>query len=858
MAKVDIHITAKDDASGRISDVGDEIDELGKGTVNTMANMVTALNQTAQAMSALGSGVTEGAAQMTGSFASFDQAMYNTQSVLGASQDEFEELRKLALKLGEDLPVSAQEAAEGFYTLASSGWDVADVMEHTDAIMKAAVAGNTDFATAAGITTATLGAFQDQGYEVNDVLDILMQTVKKGRTTFAELAETMPYLGSAAASAGISLEDVGASIDQVRNAGVPASMAGTSLAQAISALAKPSEEAADLMSQYGIVMYENAEGGLDFVKTMAEMSTSLSDLEPGLERAAVLEEIFGKRGMKAAAAMLENTDVLIANREAMYESGVAVETYETQMEGAGNQLRILEGRLENARMKIGEQLLPAQLAVNEATVWFYEGLSSLHPELVKYGGAVLIIAGNVMTALAPIMQMIASITTLVMLKKLAAAAEGKHGGSIVFSTASMYAHAAAAKVAAAATWLYNAALAANPIVLITMAIVGAIAVMYAWNEVAGMASDAAGDTDRSLRSMVDAMTDAERATYDGTGTMEEYIISISEGEASIDALNMALEDLDAVMLDTSQEMDAIRIAIKEIEMEALARQTEEAVAAYDELTNQILAADDAISDKSREMTENEIRLRELRHKERYGDIELTEAEKLEMEELEKANSLLRIEMSKQRLERENLADAQKESKEAMEAEVALTEEEQEEYDALNQKLADLGLAYDKAALDHSIQQEALERETKLVNDLTTAYNDLIHIKATYGTTVYGAQVGPTQGELISAQIALALAEEAYESREYGGMIEREGLYHLHEDEAVIPADIVRGLQSSVSSGAAPVGGGGGTTNNYNYDQRRLSPRVTVQYYGGGLEDPVHGRRLGEAIERKLMMLKGWQ
>jgi hypothetical protein len=186
------------------------------------ATMVTAFNQAAAAFSRVGGMISSFTSGAVSSFAGFDQAMMNTQSIAVGTTEEFDEMRKLAGKMASEMPYYSSEIAEGYYYLSSAGFSANKILELTEPILKAATAAGTDFTTAANTLTSTLLVFEPVGYDINRIMDIMQNTVKMGKTTFDELGLTMAYVSSAGATAGVSLEDLGASIDIVRGAGLDA------------------------------------------------------------------------------------------------------------------------------------------------------------------------------------------------------------------------------------------------------------------------------------------------------------------------------------------------------------------------------------------------------------------------------------------------------------------------------------------------------------------------------------------------------------------------------------------------------------------------------------------------------------
>ena len=173
-----------------------------------IANISTALNQVGASLNRIGTQFNQASQQMIGAFAGFDQAMANTRSIAVGTSQEFEEMRMMAEQMSTEMPSSAEEIANGYYQLASAGYEANQIMALTPQILKLATATASDFETTAKVVTASLDVWGTEMYDVNEVSEILMNTVKGFKTTLPELAETMKYASTSSATLGVSMEEL--------------------------------------------------------------------------------------------------------------------------------------------------------------------------------------------------------------------------------------------------------------------------------------------------------------------------------------------------------------------------------------------------------------------------------------------------------------------------------------------------------------------------------------------------------------------------------------------------------------------------------------------------------------------------
>ena len=431
-------------------------------TQMAMRNMVSALSSIAGAVDSF-------ASESVQAFATFDQAMANTTSITRGTQEELEQLRVVAEQIGRDFPVSADAAADGMYQLASAGLAANDIMELTPQIMKTSIAAGADFATTAKLVTAVQDSWGRSNKQVNDTTDILLNTVKSFKTTLPELAISMQYVSTQAASLGVSVETTAASIGQLRQAGLDSSVAGTGLRMVMIKIAASTSATEGPMLILKESLARNADGTLDFIQTMSNLNSSLSDTGP-IERQAILTEMFGARAASAATILTKESDNLATLSAKMTDAGAVQDAYNIQVEGGANQLQVMNSRYEEQQRILGEKMLPAQLAIIDAQTDALELLNKLPGKTEDYAVAAGMVASKMTSALMPILLLTTAMKGLKFeLIKTAAA--------WVWKKIVMIADTIATGAATVAQWALNVAMDANPVGLIILGIAALIGVM---------------------------------------------------------------------------------------------------------------------------------------------------------------------------------------------------------------------------------------------------------------------------------------------------------------------------------------------------------------------------------------------
>jgi len=183
----------------------------------------------------------------------YSKAIAEVNSILPRNQKLTEDQIQTFIKLSSLYGKNAQSEAKAFYEIVSGGVeDTATAFKILRQANEAATAGLTDVNVAAKVLTSTFNAFAQQGTTVNQITDSLFQAVKDGQTTFSELSNTLGRVAPIAASVGVRIDEVAGSIAFLTKSGIQTDQAVTGLRTTLSAIIKPTSEAADEARRLGI------------------------------------------------------------------------------------------------------------------------------------------------------------------------------------------------------------------------------------------------------------------------------------------------------------------------------------------------------------------------------------------------------------------------------------------------------------------------------------------------------------------------------------------------------------------------------------------------------------------------------
>lgn len=378
-----IKIDTKIDTNGFKSGI-DKIKSIAQAGVSAVTTTIAGIT------AALGAGAT--AAATVGS--SFEAAMSKVSAISGATGDSLQSLTDKAKEIGAKTKFSASESASALQYMAMAGWDTESMLNGIDGIMNLAAADGLDLATTSDIVTDALTAFNLKASDSTHFADVLAKASSSANTNVSMLGESFKYVAPLAGTMGYSVEDVSLALGLMANASVKGSMAGTSLKTALSNLASPTEDMANVMTQYGISI-SDAEGNalplIDVMKQLREKFSGLSETE----QAATASTLFGKEAMSGMLAIINASDSDFDNltQNINNADGAAKTMADTMQDNLQGQITILKSGLEGLGIEIYEGMseplqeaaVEAQNYVNRLTEAFKNGGLS---EMIEEAGSI--------------------------------------------------------------------------------------------------------------------------------------------------------------------------------------------------------------------------------------------------------------------------------------------------------------------------------------------------------------------------------------------------------------------------------------------------------------------------------------
>ena len=405
----------------------------------------------------------------------FESVMADVRKVVDFdTPEQFKAMSGDILKLSTELPMAAEGIAKIVAAGGQSGIVREDLLAFAESTTKMGIAFDITADQAGDMMAKWRTAFkmnQEEVVALADKVNYLGNTTAASAPLISDVVTRIGPLGEVGGVASGEIAALGASMVGV---GIPSEVAATGIKNLILSMAAgegATKSQAAAFAALGMTaedvasrMQVDAKGAIiDVMKALQELDAD--------KRAATLQDLFGKESIGAIAPLLGNLENLQENfdkvADAAQYAGSMEQEYAARSQTTENQIQLAKNALDATQISIGNALLPTigNLFAAVAPV-----LTSFGEWASKNQELVTIIAG-VAAGIAALIVTTAGMTLIVQGAALAYAS---------FQLAAEFVKGLhlAMKIATAAQWAWNAAMTANPIGLIVLAIVAVIGAIY--------------------------------------------------------------------------------------------------------------------------------------------------------------------------------------------------------------------------------------------------------------------------------------------------------------------------------------------------------------------------------------------
>lgn len=307
--------------------------------------------------------------------ASFEKRMARVQAITSATASEMVQLTSAARTMGKETVFSANQAAEAMGFFAQAGFNVTKILKSLEPTLNLAAAGQLDIATAADLVTNIMSGMGIEVGKLEQTVDQLTKAFTSSNTNLNMLAQALKFVGPVAADAGLSLADAAAAIGKLSDAGLQATMAGTSLRMILLQLQDPAAEGK--MRELGVAVRTTAGEMLPFTTILDNMRASLEKLDP--RKQSELLGMFGARAGPALRVLLRTGGAELKRFAQAIENsgGVAKRVADIQLNTLHGSFLLLKSAAQEFALVLGDTLIPVLRDMTDMMKGFTESMNEM-------------------------------------------------------------------------------------------------------------------------------------------------------------------------------------------------------------------------------------------------------------------------------------------------------------------------------------------------------------------------------------------------------------------------------------------------------------------------------------------------
>lgn len=357
--EIGIALVLQDRFSNQAREASSVIRGLHRDAKNAVQANLTAVQSYANMASGVANSIVSTLTTTIETGADFIDMMTTVGAISGATENQMSGLSETAQTLGLRTMFMSRDIASGMKYLAMAGNDANQIQEMISGAAMMANATSMELGGkggAADLLTNIMRTFKLEGQQAADIVgDQLTKAAMSSNVSMLDLAESIKYSAASMVILKQQLPQVAAMIGILGNAGIQGSMAGTSIRNMADYLTQsitnPNFKGAKALAKLGLGKQDfvDANGDLqDFAVILEKIGTATQGLST-VDQNAVFKSIFGVRGMRAAVAIMRDTEGYfdLLNQIQNNSAGFAEEVVRKRMETLAGKIDIVQSAVEN-------------------------------------------------------------------------------------------------------------------------------------------------------------------------------------------------------------------------------------------------------------------------------------------------------------------------------------------------------------------------------------------------------------------------------------------------------------------------------------------------------------------------------
>ncbi len=325
-----------------------------QGSKGSLDSFLTGVNQWGFAFRNVNSAISEvsGALNtLTEENRAFAKSMAEANTMAGKSAEDFAKLKSQVSDLSREVPIARDALAKGLYQVISNGVPEDSWLDYLEKSSKASVGGLADLEEVVKVTSTVIKNYALDWNAAQEIQDKIQLTAKNGVTSFEQLAQALPRVTANAATLGISVDELMASFATLTGVSGNTAEVSTQLAAIMTALIKPSSEAAKIAQDMGIQFDAaaiKAAGGFQQFLTQLDASIKSYAKSSGMLETEVYGKLFGSaESLRALTPLTGNlADKFAENVESMKDSAGTIDgAFDTMASTGSAKMQMLQNAL---------------------------------------------------------------------------------------------------------------------------------------------------------------------------------------------------------------------------------------------------------------------------------------------------------------------------------------------------------------------------------------------------------------------------------------------------------------------------------------------------------------------------------
>lgn len=432
MSVIDVIMRLTDQVTAPLTRIRSQMDATAKTstrlgrTVQTVGKNIGSISSALMPVSA---GLVAAGTMAATTFMDFDRVITGAGAKAGASAAELEKMRAAATQMGADFPVSATEVAQAMDALAASGFNANQTVALMPSILTSAVASGEGLAQTSQVVTSALNiwgmAQENVGQNAARVADVIQQAANASALGLQDFGIALQYAGAPAAALNVNIEELSTALALIKNRGIDASTAGTSLRSLFTRLSNPPKQAAEAIAQLGLQVTDSAGNFIGLENVISQMRSAMQGLND-TQRIALAQAIAGTEGYSALLSLVDTApeEYRRMTEEINNAAGSSARQYEIMKNTLSGSVEDMKGSLEALAINFGSVLAPSIRQAAAAIGSIADAINAMSPEqkamladiamgivgftgfafaagkVVSIGGSLVAMYGNIATVLA--------------------------------------------------------------------------------------------------------------------------------------------------------------------------------------------------------------------------------------------------------------------------------------------------------------------------------------------------------------------------------------------------------------------------------------------------------------------------